>query len=294
MTQKQLALHKKMLGLVKGTAEKAAKMKEILDLQRKANEIKKGIISFRADLDAVIKEEGDRVREINADSSPLSRMRKMTLDKRSSTLIISGFPLGTAEALVRKHLGAAPVGEEEIAGAGISSIEMQDSGTTALVSFISRAAAEKAKRGAGIAIYEGTGLSLSWQQGTLPPAPSGEGAGRDALASDSADRVKVTTTSSGSGGGVDADQDQRAGGVDEDQDQHDEDTGRVIGNGAGPKLIDKFDGVKDGANDKPTDEPDDEPKDDEPDAFDHIDDDEQMVNYDFDDDDDGDEEDRWR
>ena len=38
VTEKQLALHKKMLGLLKDPADKAAKMREILDLQKKVNE----------------------------------------------------------------------------------------------------------------------------------------------------------------------------------------------------------------------------------------------------------------
>ena len=171
MTQKQLTLHKKMLGLIKDATDKAAKMREILDLQKKAIETKKELISTQAEVDALAKEEGERIKEINVRHQQEQRRsrQKFSLDKRSSTLVVTGFPFDCtfAEDAVRKHFVAALGGEEDDGAAAtanaIKSMEMEDDGATVVISFTSRANAEKAK--AGGAEYQGSTLTFKWRHG---------------------------------------------------------------------------------------------------------------------------------
>ena len=196
MTQKQLALHKKMLGLIKDATDKAAKMREILDLQKKANETKKDLMSTQAELDALAKEEGDRIREINVWHKQEQRRyrQKFSLDKRSSTLVVTGFPFDCnfAEDAVRKHFVSALGGKQEqqddgdddggsvAADKAIKSMQVEDDGGTVVLSFVSRSIAEKAKANGGD--YQGSALAFKWRHGTgstpqpQPPPPSASSA----------------------------------------------------------------------------------------------------------------------
>jgi len=192
MTQKQLTLHKKMLGLIKDATDKAAKMREILDLQKKANETKKEVMSTQAEADALAKEEGERIKEINVRHQQEQRRsrQRFSLDKRSSTLVVTGFPFDCtfAEDAVRKHFVAALGGKEDggddaaaaaaAASNAIKSMEMENGGATVVISFTSRANAEKAK--AGGAEYQGSTLSFKWRHGSTPPSASPAGTGEDA------------------------------------------------------------------------------------------------------------------
>ena len=172
VTEKQLALHKKMLGLLKDPAGKAAKMREILDLQKKVNETKKEVISIQAELESLDKEERERTKQVHIEHQQKqrkSKQQKYTLDKRSSTMVVSGFPFDCTFATdaVRKHFIAALSGDEDAdadaASNAIKSLEVEDDGQSVVIGFATRALADKAKSGG--AQYQGADLDFKWRYG---------------------------------------------------------------------------------------------------------------------------------
>lgn len=172
VTEKQLALHKKMLGLLKDPAGKAAKMREILDLQKKVNETKKEVISIQTELEALDKEERERTKQVHIEHQQKqlkSKQQKYTLDKRSSTMVVSGFPFDCTFATdaVRKHfIAALSSGEDDDADAAsnaIKSLEVEDDGQSVVIGFATRALADKAKSGG--AQYQGADLDFKWRYG---------------------------------------------------------------------------------------------------------------------------------
>ena len=176
VTEKQLALHKKMLGMLKDATSKASKMREILDLQKKVNESKKEVIAIQAELEALDQEERERTKQIHIEHQQKQRQskkQKYTLDKRTSTLCVSGFPFDCTFATdaVRKHfISALSSGGDDgddddgdAASGAIKSLEVEDDGQSVVIAFASRAYADKAK--AGGAQYEGTDLVFKWRYG---------------------------------------------------------------------------------------------------------------------------------
>ena len=172
VTEKQLALHKKMLGLLKDPAGKAAKMREILDVQKKVNETKKEVIAIQTELESLDKEERERTKQVHIEHQQKqrkSKRQKYTLDKRSSTMVVSGFPFDCTFATdaVRKHfIAALSSGEDDDADAAsnaIKSLEVEDDGQSVVIGFATRALADKAKSGG--AQYQGADLDFKWRYG---------------------------------------------------------------------------------------------------------------------------------
>ena len=194
VTEKQLALHKKMLGLLKDPAGKAAKMREILDLQKKVNETKKEVISIQAELESLDKEERERTKQIHIEHQQKqrkSKKQKYTLDKRSSTMVVSGFPFDCTFATdaVRKHfIAALSSGEDDDADAAsdaIKSLEVEDDGQSVVIDFATRAFADKAK--AAGAQYQGADLDFKWRYGGINAEGTGKDEGADAPADEGED-----------------------------------------------------------------------------------------------------------
>ena len=218
VTEKQLALHKKMLGLLKDPAGKAAKMREILDLQKKVNETKKEAIAIQTELESLDKEERERTKQVHIEHQQKqrkSKRQKYTLDKRSSTMVVSGFPFDCTFATdaVRKHfIAALSSGEDDDANAAsnaIKSLEVEDDGQSVVIDFATRAFADKAR--AGGAQYQGADLDFKWRYG----GNNAEGTGKD----------EGADASAGEGEGVNADDNFDAADGDEDEEYDEDDFG---------------------------------------------------------------------
>ena len=193
VTEKQLTLHKKMLSMLKDATTKAAKMREILDLQKKVNESKKEVIAIQAELEALDQEERARTKQIHIEHQQKQRQskkQKYTLDKRTSTLCVSGFPFDCTFATdaVRKHfISALSSGgddgdgdDDDAANGAIKSLEVEDDGQSVVIAFASRAYADKAK--AGGAQYEGTDLVFKWRYGGTNSSEPGTDEGAEEVA----------------------------------------------------------------------------------------------------------------
>ena len=93
-----MTLHKKMLDMLKNAsaAEKSKKMKDILNLQKKSNDLKKDLLEIVAALEEIENEEKRRIlgyaggSMIPSNSVPVPPMRSFRLDKRTTCLCIDG------------------------------------------------------------------------------------------------------------------------------------------------------------------------------------------------------------
>ena len=172
--EKQLALHRRMLGMLKIPAEKAKKMKGMLALQREVTSGKKEALELLSAIDGIREKEEEvtagLIRAPSQSSShhhhhnpaqphtplpPPPPRRTFALDKRTRTLRVAGLAPDVDEAALREGFGAfGDLAGVEIAvkngGGGDKEVRADGSGdpveasaVVAMVTFVSRASAEQ-------------------------------------------------------------------------------------------------------------------------------------------------------
>mmetsp|Transcript_9403 Transcript_9403/g.13343 ORF Transcript_9403/g.13343 Transcript_9403/m.13343 type:complete len:764 (-) Transcript_9403:321-2612(-) len=173
--QKSLVLHKKMLGMIKISTDRAKKMKEIIVIQKKVNELKKEMLSVTSQIEDAKKEEKMRVLgyrsriQMNQTPSESVTRRTFRLDKRTTTLVVTGFPPDTSIDDVKKHFEcfgsirnlARYTNRNDVIDE--SNTKAEEKSTAFLVTCNSRSTAERVKvEGSN---YKDLELLFDWHQG---------------------------------------------------------------------------------------------------------------------------------